>query len=460
MIYIKRVVFTFILATNLIISGLITMSLMSGNKNDSNQVGNIPNPYSDQHHQQQINLNQSTQPYKAVLYFCNWSIYQKNHFPEDIAVSRLTHILYAFCNVKAESGKVFLTDLWADVDSPASRTNHNESGGCLGRFAEIRKKNPNLKLLLSIGGYSFSKTFRQGVDSEHKRNTFVKSAIDLLKQFKLDGLDLDWEYPGDEEEALAYVDIIKKLRMELDSEALRLGVPRGQFDLSIAAPAGIDHSKKLKIAEMDQYLSFWNLMTYDFSGSWSHYANYQSNLYNNDVRDDGTIDKNDPGINSDDSVKYYMSQGVASSKIILGMPLYGRSFENTKGRTYSFDGTGQGSWEPGVWDYKALPPDGSQEYVDLKAVSAYCYDENQKLFISYDNEKTVAIKAQYVKSWGLGGGMWWESSADHPINSSRSIIGSFTNTMGDNLEYKENIYHTISRLNCNTSGTSNWTRPN
>ncbi|ANB15754.1 Cts2p [Sugiyamaella lignohabitans] len=367
--------------------------------------------------------------FKTVLYFCNWAIYGRKHFPSDIPVDRLTHILYAFSNVNATTGEVILSDKWADTDCSATRFRETNGGGCFGEFYRIKMKNRNLRILLSIGGWTYSNDLGLGVNTHEKRQNFVKTAVTLLRDLALDGLDIDWEYPTNDEQAQNYVELLRLLRLELDSEAIRSGLPRGQFDLSIAAPAGPEQTKILRISEMDQYLSFWNLMTYDFSGSWSQTAYFHSNLYSSEI-------------SGNRAVETYINQGVAPNKIILGMPVYGRGFANTNGVGAPFSGVPQGTWENGVLDYKVLPLPNTTEHVDKDAISAYCYDPKSKTLIVYDNPETSRLKAQYVISKGLGGGMWWESSADFPIDQPRSLIANFTNTLGvQNIEktYTNNL---------------------
>lgn len=103
------------------------------------------------------------------------------------------------------------------------------------------------------------------------------------------------------------------------------------------------------------------------------------------------------------------------------MPLYGRAFTDTDGIGKPYNGSGPGSWENGVWDFKALPRPGAQEYYDQEAGASYSYDASSRTLVSYDTLAMAQKKAQWIKQKGLGGAMWWELSGD------RQDAGSIVN---------------------------------
>ena len=181
---------------------------------------------------------------------------------------------------------------------------------------------------------------------------------------------------------------------------------------------------------MNQYLDFWNLMGYDFAGSWDSVAAHQANLY------PSKTNPSTPPFSVSAAVEYYMAHGVPPSKIVLGMPLYGRAFTNTNGPGHSYNGVGEGSWEQGVWDYKVLPRPGAKEHYDSSCGASWSYDQTSRTMFTYDPPERVEEKARFVDRLGLGGGMWWESSCDRSVHNG-SLIAGFVRVLGDETLKRE-----------------------
>lgn len=154
---------------------------------------------------------------------------------------------------------------------------------------------------------------------------------------------------------------------------------------------GRQNYEKLRMKEMDTYVDLWNLMAYDYAGSWDSVAGHQANVFPHPQNPTSTP------FSTQSAVEAYRASGIAASKIIIGMPLYGRAFKNTDGPGKPFAGIGEGSWEQGVWDYKVLPQVGAREHFDEIAKASYSFDSQKRLMISYDSEKTAIFKAEYIK---------------------------------------------------------------
>ncbi|KAG6844561.1 hypothetical protein H0H87_005903 [Tephrocybe sp. NHM501043] len=339
---------------------------------------------------------------KVPLSFVNWGIYGRKFPPQKIPAQDLTHILYSFANLNADTGEVFLSDEWADKDIHYPGDSWNEAGnnlyGNLKAIYDIKKHNRHLKALLSIGGWTYSPTFHPIVVNPTLRANFVRSAVSILEDYGFDGLDVDYEYPSNDEQAKGYVVLLHDLRVALDKHAHEKGT-NYKFLLTIAAPCGPEHYKKLHIAEMDKSLDFWNMMAYDFSGSWDKIAQHQANVFGGPM-------------SAAESIHHYIAHGVSRSKIVMGIPLYGRSFMNTQGPGTPFSGIGSGSWEAGVYDYRALPLPGSHLLRDEKALASWAYNYQTKEMVSYDSEEVGRWKGEWIKKEGLAGSMFWELSGD------------------------------------------------
>jgi len=254
----------------------------------------------------------------------------------------------------------------------------------------------------------------------------VQSAVKLVEDVGLDGLDIDYEFPKTASDAQAYVALLAELRQGLEGLAQSKGAPQGQYQLTVAAPCGIEQVNVLRIMEMDRYLDFWNLMAYDFAGSWDKVAGHQANLY---------ADNN--GQSVDKAVRMYLAAGVHPYKLTLGLPAYGRAFCNTQGPGTPYNGVGKGSWEDGMWDYKALPLPGHEVINDHRLGASYSIDRNTGTMISYDTQAITVQKAQYIHQMGLGGAMWWELDADAPEDTGKALVRTMREQLGQ-LEQRQN----------------------
>lgn len=315
---------------------------------------------------------------------------------ERIEANKLTHINYAFVDIK--NGKAFLSN--EKTDSTNFR-----------KLNLLKKDNPDLKILISIGGWAWSENFSDAVLTDSARQVFAKSSVAIIKQYKLDGVDIDWEYPGmpgeegnvfRPEDKQNFTEMFHAIRNELDL----LEKESGQKKLLTTAVAGF--AEWLPFVEMDkaaQYLDYVNLMTYDlFVGDTAvnHAGLYKSKFYNSDR-------------NADHCVNAFIAAGVPVEKLVLGIPFYGRSFTLKEdadipiGKKFVSQAyiDGYTFIKDSLVDQRGYKKDR-----DTFANVPYIYNAATRTVISFDDEKSVRRKCQYVMDKKMAGVMFWEYDSD------------------------------------------------
>ncbi|SPQ18303.1 e71f42b1-ef18-455d-b56f-48d7505f31bd [Thermothielavioides terrestris] len=382
--------------------------------------------------------------YRNALYFTNWGIYGANFQPQQLPADKLTHVLYAFADIGSD-GEVKSSDSYSDLEKHYATDSWNDKGqnayGCVKQLYILKKKHRRLKTLLSIGGWTYSPKFAPVAATEDGRQRFCNSSVTLLKDWGFDGLDIDWEYPSSAAEAQNFVQLLQTCRQALDAYAAA-HAPGYHFELTVAAPAGPQNYNTLDVAAMDPLLDAWHLMAYDYAGPWDSTTGHQANLHASARNPLATK------FSTDRAVADYIGRGVPARKLVLGLPLYGRAFEATKGLGLPYAGVGPGSFQPGIWLYRDLPRPGAAAVLyDDEAGASYSFDAETGELVSYDTLRSAAAKAEYLVRKGMGGAVFWEASGDKVGNA--SLVGALAGGMGrldtaqNWLAYPESRYDNI-----------------
>lgn len=338
--------------------------------------------------------------YKVIGYIAGW----KGVDPEKIEADKLTHINYAFANV--------IDGVVIEGEGRAAQDKDN-----LAKLMSLKSKNPDLKILISIGGWTWSKGFSDAVLTEESRKKFTDSAIDFLIRHQLDGLDFDWEYPGypgddnvyREEDRENFVLMLKSVREALDS----LGQLNNTYYLSTIATGGFKEYVDVNdLGEAQKYLDFINIMTYDFTGVFKPMTGHHTNL--------STVEEG--GRSAENAVLDHVAAGVPIDKLVMGVAFYGKAWK-------SVDPQNLGLFQPAVgWrnfpfkEIEVFMEDGNYlKNWDSLSNSSFLWNEKDSIFITYESPESIQKKIQYIKEKGMGGVMFWEY---HEDSDSRVLLNA------------------------------------
>ncbi|XP_030753416.1 acidic mammalian chitinase-like [Sitophilus oryzae] len=317
----------------------------------------------------------------------------------DINPFLLTHIYYAFVTVY----------------SNGTLSIQNEAKGFVEPLAELKSINPDLKVLFTL--VQTNKSLSDVVSNKDLRTTLIQNGYDLVKKYNYDGIDIDWEYPSSKDK-----DNFMVFLQELSEEFHKHNY------LVTAAVCAIPTAKYgYNVSEMAKYLDVINIMTYDFYGAWSAHTGLNSGLYASSL--DSGYEKKYLNVNT--SVNNWVSSGTPKNILAFGVPFYGRTFNLTDPSSHGIHSKSKGAGKiktPTFYQIEKYFAD----YTDV-------WDDEQKgyykylnsTWLSYDEQKSVALKTKYACDQGLKGLFVWHLGADDVKGEISGVNQTLLQTIND-----------------------------
>ena len=300
-----------------------------------------------------------------------YAVYWENSLPDP---ALLTHLNYAFALIKNDFETL-------DI----------QKEGRLKLMVALKKQNPDLKVLLSIGGWGAGNFSEMAADEKH-RKTFCRNCLNAVTKYSLDGIDIDWEYPTSSSAGISSsADDTKNFTLLMKDLRETLGNDR------LLTMASASNAKYVDFKEAIPYMNFVNVMTYDMG----HPPKHNSALYRSSMASESC----------DESVAKHLAAGVPYEKMVLGIPFYGH---------------GDGKAFDDYVDYKDIKIDQSKYSVqwDAAAMVPYVTDATGKMVLNYDDERSVGLKAEYARDKKLAGAMYWNIEADDASHTLGHAVAS------------------------------------
>jgi chitinase len=322
--------------------------------------------------------------------------------PASIDARKLTHVNYAFANVV--NGEVA-------EGSPLDAEN-------LRALTGLRAANPGFRVLVSVGGWTWSSGFSEAAASPASRARFVASAVGFVTRHDLVGFDVDWEYPGlpgngnphGPQDKANFTALMTELRASLDRAAATRGRTLLLTMAAGAFPRFLEHTEMDRVAAVTDFV---NLMTYDFRVESDETAGHHANLYANPADSERG--------SADDAVRDFLAAGVPARKLVLGVPFYGRAWANVGGEAEAKGLYQRGSrpaqrMETGYARLAAerVNRNGFTRHWDAAAQAPWLWSPRERTFVSYEDPRSLRVKSRYIRQRGLAGVMFWEYYADQP----------------------------------------------
>ncbi len=361
-------------------------------------------------------------PKDIISYYPSWSWKMGNGMllPEKLPLNKITMLNYAFF-LPTEEGMLIGKD--AEADSVLLRGRMDPLTG---------KRNPETTLayftqkhgvafFISIGGWADSEIFPIVAADSAKTALFASQCVHAIKHYGFTGIDIDWEYPGYEPhngtpaDRVNFSRFLRTIRDSLDAYS---GITGIYYPLSAALPAGVSHTANMNVGEVAKILDFFNLMTYDYHGNWDSHSNHNSPLY-------PTLGGEPQSCFHSTFKLYHEVYHVPKEKINMGVPFYGRFFLGcTELHGPARGGDPSVIRELGGGGYSRLSQNlhRFEQYWDDAAQVPYLINREHEVFVSYDNPKSIGLKAQHVVDNGLRGLIIWEISSDMLQDGSTPLL--------------------------------------
>jgi chitinase len=343
-----------------------------------------------------------------AYYYTRWN----NFHPETLPLEKLTHIIFSFTEVI--DGEMKFPD--------------DTLGLMLKRLVKKRKNHPNLKVMVACGGWTGSKGFSDMAMTDEGRKKFVESALKFIKEYDIDGLDIDWEYPGLPGDNNPYNAADKENFTKLMCE-LKTGMNNicDYLVLSWASSGWEMAYDFIELGKVMQCVNYINVMSYDLAGGGDPYTSHHTNLGLITMEDiPGTpaavkmIEEGDltKPFSTERIVNFLLDKGVNPAQIVIGSNFSGRAWQGVPPANNGLYQLNRGRARLRV-SYSAIresmeDKNGFVRYWDQAAKAPYLYNAKDSLFITYDDTLSVRLKTKYAAEKGLGGIMFWQLGADAP----------------------------------------------
>jgi chitinase len=335
----------------------------------------------------------SRKPLRIIAYVAGWSM------PAAVPVEKLTHVNIAFARID-KGGRVEFQD-------PRYES-------AVASLVALKQRNSTLKVLVSVGGWE-ADGFSDAALTKESRSAFAQSAVELVRRNRLDGIDLDWEYPGQgvagikyrPEDKQNFTRMLQELRSQLNAASAADGRGDDRYLLTIASADGV-YFEHTEMDRLHVYLDWINVMAYDFHNSLTPTTGHHAGLYGRKVP--APTDRN-----ADKSIRQHLAAGIPSEKLVLGVAFYGRRFEgvdskaNGVNQSYAKYG-GDHSYAELMDKYVAR--NGFVRLWDETASAPFLWNAATRTFITYEDPESIRKKAAYARAYKLGGVMFWELSQD------------------------------------------------